>query len=298
MANKFYLVDVFAEQPYAGNQLAVVVGRDGLCDETMQKIASETNYSETTFVTPAPEADDGYRVRIFTPAREIAFAGHPILGTAWVLRHHVLSEPPRLVRLNLALGQIPVTFEAFGAGQEVAWFLAPPVTQGQTCARERIAAALNLLPEDIEPHYPVQQFSAGTSAMVVPLRSLDALRRSNLDLGRFAALAADGFPSLVYLFCRETHHAENDLCARFFFEAHGVREDPATGNGAAFLGAYLLQHQLFPDSGFMLRIEQGYEVRRPSLVMLRARMVRGSPHVSVGGYVIPTVLGELASHQY
>lgn len=293
MTHRFYLVDVFAEQPYSGNQLAVIVGEEPLPDETMQRIAAETNYSETTFVTSEPEQDGGYRVRMFTPAREIAFAGHPILGTAWVLRHHVLPEASGLVKLNLALGQIPVTFEFSADGKEVAWFLAPPVTIGKTCAPERMAAALGLSPEDIETRYPVEQFSAGTSAMIVPLRSLDALRRSKLDLDAYATLAAEGFPSLVYIFCRQTHHAENDLCARFFFEAHGMREDPATGNGAAFLGAYLLRHQLSPDTGFSIRIEQGYEVRRPSLVMLRARMVDGSREVSVGGYVIPTMRGEL-----
>ncbi len=294
MTHRFYIVDVFAEQPYSGNQLAVVVGEDALPDETMQKLAAETNYSETTFVTPAPEADGGFRVRIFTPAREIAFAGHPILGTAWVLRRQVLPDASGPVRLNLALGQVPVTLEVSAEGKEVAWFLAPPVTPGKTCAPERMAVAVGVSPDDIDADFPVQQFSAGTSAMIVPLRSLDALRRSQLDLDAFAALAAEGFPSLVYLFCRQTHHPGNDLCARFFFDAHGVREDPATGNGAAFLGAYLLEHQFFPESEFSIRIEQGYEVRRPSLVMLRARMVDGSREVSVGGYVMPTVRGELA----
>lgn len=294
MTHHFYLVDVFAERPYTGNQLAIVIGADALSDEAMQQIAAETNYSETTFVTPVPENDGGYRVRIFTPAREVAFAGHPILGTAWVIRHYVAPGAAGPVRLNLAVGQVPVTFEVSAEGEEVAWFLAPPVLPGKTCAPERIAAALGVSPEDIEAGYPVQQFSAGTSAMIVPLHSLDALRRSRLDLDAFAALAAEGFPPLVYLFCRETHHPRNDLCARFFFEAHGVREDPATGNGAAFLGAYLLEHRVFPEPDFSVRIEQGYEVRRPSLIMLRARMVDGCREVSVGGRVIPTVLGKLA----
>ncbi|WP_147070543.1 PhzF family phenazine biosynthesis protein [Sulfuriferula plumbiphila] len=293
MTHRFYIVDVFAERSYSGNQLAVVVGAEALSDETMQQLAAETNYSETTFVTPEPEDDGGYRVRIFTPAREIAFAGHPILGTAWVLRHHIASEASGPVRLNLAVGQVPVSFEVSSEGGEVAWFLAPPVSLGMTCDREPIAAALGVSPEDIEASFPVQQISAGTSAMIVPLRSLDALRRSKLDLDAFATLGAEGFPPLVYLFCRQTHHPQNNLCARFFFEAHGVREDPATGNGAAFLGAYLLEHRFFPGPLLSVRIEQGYEIRRPSLVMLRARMVDGSREVSVGGYVIPTVRGEL-----
>ncbi len=139
----------------------------------------------------------------------------------------------------------------------------------------------------------MQQISAGISAMIVPLRSLDGLRRSKLDLQTFAPLAREGFPPLVYLFCRETHHPENDLCARFFFEAHGVREDPATGNGAAFLGAYLLEHRCFAGSDLSLRIEQGYEIRRPALVLLHARRANGSRVISVGGGVIPIVQGEL-----
>lgn len=294
MTHRFYIVDVFAERPYTGNQLAVVIGEETLSDEAMQQIAAEMNFSETTFVTPVLENDGGYRVRIFTPAREIAFAGHPILGTAWVIRHHVARDVSAALRLNLAVGQVPVTFEPSAGGGETVWFLAPPVSLGKTCAREPIAAALGVSPEDIEATPPVQQLSAGISAMIVPLRSLDALRRSKLDLDAYATLMAEGFPPLVYLFCRETHHPRNDLCARFFFEAHGVREDPATGNGAAFLGAYLLEYQFFHGPGFSVRIEQGYEIHRPSLVMLRARMVDGCREVSVGGHVIPTVRGELA----
>lgn len=293
MTPRFHIVDVFAERPYTGNQLAVVTGGGDLSDETMQQLAAETNYSETTFVSSTPEPDEGYRVRIFTPAREIAFAGHPILGTAWVVRHHLAPAAAGPVRLNLAVGQVPVTFESSAVDGEVAWFLAPPVTLGPSCAPERIAAALGISPDDIETRALVQQFSAGTSAMIVPLRGLEALRRSRLDLEAFAPLASEGFPPLVYLFCTETHQPGNDLCARFFFEAHGVREDPATGNGAAFLGAYLLEHEFFAAGDLSLRIEQGYEMRRPSLVRLRARMAGGTREVRVGGRVIPIVQGDL-----
>ncbi len=293
MTQHFYVVDVFAERPYTGNQLAVVIGADVLSDETMQQVAAETNYSETTFVNPAPEKGGGYRVRIFTPARELAFAGHPILGTAWVIRQHLAPQAAGPVRLNLAVGQVPVTFEHSTENGEVVWFRAPPMSLGPLCTHEQIAPALGISPEDIDSGSPVQQLTAGISAMIMPLRSLDALRRCRLDLDAYAPLMAQGFPPLVYLFCRETHYPENDLCARFFFEAHGVREDPATGNGAAFLGAYLLEHRVLGGSDLSLRIEQGYEVRRPSLVMLRARMVNGSREVHVGGHVVPTIRGEL-----
>ena len=186
-----------------------------------------------------------------------------------------------------------MTFERSAEGGEVVWFLAPPVTLGSTADREPIAAALGLAPEDIATETPIQQATAGTSATIVPLASLDALRRARLDLAGLAALTAQGLPPLVYLFCRETHHPQNHLCARFFFEAHGVREDPATGNGAAFLGAYLLEHRAFSGSELSLRIEQGHEVRRPSLILLRGRLAAGAQEVSVGGHVVATVQGEL-----
>ena len=293
MPHRFYIVDVFAEQSYSGNPLAVVVGDKALSDETMQHIAADINFSETTFVAPVPENNEGYRVRIFTPAKEIAFAGHPILGTAHILRHHIVSESKTRIQLNLSESQITVTFESSPDGRELAWFLAPPMSLGVTTSIQPVAVALGISPEDIETKPPIQVVSAGTSAMIVPLRNLDALRRSKLNLDAFTPLASEGFPPLVYLFCQETHHPQNDLCARFFFDAHGVREDPATGNGAAFLGAYLLEHQFFSKPSLYLRIEQGYEIRRPSLVLLRTRIKDGVCEVFVGGYVIPTVQGEL-----
>lgn len=293
MTQSLYIVDVFAERRYAGNPLAVVVGADPLSVETMQQIAAEMNYSETTFVSPTPAADGGYGVRLFTPSREIDFAGHPILGTAWVIRHHLVPDTGGPVRLNLAVGQVTVTFETSDEGEEVLWFLAPAMSLGAQCAGEPMALALGISPEDIDPLAPAQQLSAGTSAMIVPLRSLDALQRCRLDLAAYAPLAEQGFPPLVYVFCSQTRSPGNDMTARFFFEAHGVREDPATGNGAAFLGAYLLEHQAYRGASLSLRIEQGEALNRPSLVRLRAQSRPGKREVSVGGRVIPVLKGEL-----
>jgi len=291
--SRLHIVDVFAERPYAGNPLAVVVMDEALSAQAMQCVASEMNFSETVFIGPRPERDGGHRVRIFTPAREIAFAGHPILGAAWVVRHEFPEADRETVRLDLTLGPVHVSFERSGKEGEVAWFLAPPISLGPTCARERIAPALGLSPDEIDGRFPVQQLAAGTAAMIVPLLTLESLRRCRLDLAAYAPLASDGLPPLVYLFCAETHARGNDLCARFFFEAHGVREDPATGNGAAFLGAYLLEHRYFPSSELSLRIEQGHEVGRPSLIRLRARTAGGGPQIHVGGKVVPIVRGEL-----
>ena len=291
MTRRIVFVDVFAERRYAGNPLAVVLD-DALPQDETQRIAAEIDFSETTFVAPRPQADGAWRTRIFTPAREIAFAGHPILGTAAVLRELAGGTRPATLRLALQVGVVAVDFASDAAGAEVAWFTAPAVTAGPTCAPSDIAPAVGLAASDIDDATPVQQMSASTSAMIVPLRSRAALERCRLDLAAYAALAARGFSPLVYLWCREPHDARNDLCVRFFFEAYGVREDPATGNGAAFLGAYLLEHRAFA-SAFSLRIEQGHALQRPSLVLLRGDNLEGRPRIRVGGTVITTLRGEL-----
>ncbi len=293
MSPDFFIVDVFSGQAYSGNPLAVVLGAERFDDATMQRLAAETNYSETTFVYSRPEADGGYRTRLFTPAREIAFAGHPLLGTAWVIRKVHDSESSGLVRLNLQVGQVPVSFETAADGGEVVWFCAPEVSAGATVDPERMAAALGIAASDVDHSFPVQKMSAGTAAMIVPLTGLDVLRRCRLDLQAYESLVAEGFPPLIYLFCTETRDSANDLSARFFFEAHGVREDPATGNGAAFLGAYLTNHGVFAAGKNAWRIEQGHELRRPSLVQLRVISNDGSFRIEVGGRVVAAIQGNV-----
>lgn len=282
-----FLVDVFAQRRYAGNPLAVVVCEQPLSATRMQTIAAEMNFSETTFVAAHANADGGYPTRIFTPVREIAFTGHPILGTGWVVRHHLIATAAKEICLALGLGPVVVEFDTDAKGAELCWFDAPPMTLGATIDPRRMAPALGLEVHDIDTKAPIQVIGAGTAAILVPLRDSDALRRSRLDLQVFAALADDGYPPLVYPFCRETRDAANDIAARFFFEAREVREDPATGNGAAFLGAYLRQHGGVRST--RLRIEQGHELKRPSLVHLQIDQAR----VRVGGAVIPTLAGEL-----
>lgn len=293
MSNRFYMVDVFAERAYSGNQLAVVICDTPLTDETMQRVAADMNFSETTFVLPDTESDGGYRTRIFTPAREIDFAGHPILGTAWVIRHYLDAADASEIRLSLPKARVSARFETDANGSETVWFRAPPMILGKCAPAATVAAALGLSVDDIDTTTPVQMVSAGTAAVIVPFRNLDALRRSQLDLERYEVLTADGFPPLLYQFTRETNEPDNDLCVRFFFEAHGVREDPATGNGAAFLGAYLLEYTVRSGERLALRIEQGHALRRPSLIQLRVGLNDGQRDVQVGGRVVPVVLGDL-----
>jgi len=288
-----HIVDVFAERRYSGNQLAVVLEQEALSGAQRQSIAQEMNFSETTFVTTRPEAGGAYRVAIFTPAEELPFAGHPTLGTAWVIREHVAKDRPRQVRLHLGVGEVPVAFETGPAGNELAWLTAPRIDLGPTCEPQRVLPSLGLTPGDLDPKGPVQQLSVGFSVLIVPVRSLAALTRIRPDPEAFARLRSEGLSPYLYVFCGQAHHSGNDLCARFFFEAQGVREDPATGSATACLGAYLLRHRYYGKADLSLRIEQGYEINRPSLLMLRATESGGASTIQVGGRVIPVAQGRL-----
>ena len=293
----FHVVDVFAEAPREGNPLAIVLGARDLATEAMQSIAREFGFSETTFVVSEPSAAEaGVRVRIFTPSEELPFAGHPTLGTAFVIRERLAPGRPAAVALELGVGRVPVRFEpeeAGAAGGEIAWLDAPAVELGRRVDSSRIAPVLGLAAADFDPELPVQHVSAGVDFVFAPLRSLAALRRARLDLDAFAPLAREGLPAKLYFFCRETLAPENDLHVRFLFSSPSVREDPATGSAAACLGAYLLAHRPPRGCELALRLEQGHGIGRPSLLRLRAAASGGRTRVSVGGRVIEVARGEL-----
>ena len=282
----FTIVDVFAEEKYAGNQLAVVRGAADLTDETLQKITREMNYSETSFILSEEERDGGYDVRIFTPGGEVPFAGHPTLGTAYVIRNEILATPAERVVLNLEAGEIPV---AFG---DVLWMRQLPPSFGPELDPNRLARVLNLEEGDLDHRHPVQEVSTGLPAIIVPLRSLDALRRcrANWDLYRETAAAGKN----LYAFCPEPHGGgPGDLSARMFADDLGVPEDPATGSAAGCLAGYLVEHRYFGADAVEVRVEQGYEIQRPSLLYLRAEREGGGINVSVGGKVQLVARGEL-----
>ena len=293
MSNRFYIVDVFADRAYSGNPLAVVVCDSPLPCETMQQVAAEMNFSETIFVAVQPDVAAAYGVRIFTPAREIEFAGHPILGAAWIIHHHLAAVPSNVIQLNIATATITVRIETDAGGRQLLWFRAPPMRLGRTVPVAAVAESVGLMASDVEAALPIQVVSAGTAAMVIPVRTLDALYRSQIDLSCYKQLTGRGYPPLMYLFTRSAFDPEKDVSARFFFEANGVREDPATGNGAAFLAAYMLQHLVPPGERVELRIDQGRTMSRPSEIRLRMRSHEGRQDVEVGGSVVPVVEGRL-----
>ncbi len=286
MSFTFYIVDVFAEEKYAGNQLAVIRGGAELSDEALQKIALEMNYSETTFVLSDEETDGGYDVRIFTPGGEVPFAGHPTLGTAYVIRHEILAEPVERVTLNLKAGKIGVTFG------EVLWMRQLPPTFGPTLDPALTAQALNLGPADLDDRFPVQEVSTGLPALVVPLRDLDALQRCRVDWESYLELAGPG--KNLYVFCPGSHaDGPGDLSARMFANDLGVPEDPATGSAAGCLAGYLVEHRYLGTDTVDAWVEQGYEIHRPSLLYLRAAREGEQIIINVGGKVQMVARGQL-----
>jgi trans-2,3-dihydro-3-hydroxyanthranilate isomerase len=293
MANEVHIVDVFAEEKYSGNQLAVVTAGDALDDTAMQRIARETNFSETTFILSREPREGGYDVRIFTPAAEVPFAGHPTIGTAYVLRNLVLrSGAPRIV-LNLKIGQVPVSFVAEADGRELLWMSAPYPEFGRSFDAGAIASVVGLTADDVDQRYPVEAVAIGIEFTFLPLRTLDAVRRARFSTQRFEQLGHLGFNPCMFLFSPQTHSPAHQLNARMFAVPFGVPEDPATGSANACLAAYLLRHDYFPGDRIDLRVEQGYEIGRPSLLHLRAQRRGAEAAIEVGGHVVPTFRGAL-----
>jgi trans-2,3-dihydro-3-hydroxyanthranilate isomerase len=288
-----FIVDVFAEEKYSGNQLAVITGAASLSTAQMQKIARETNFSETTFILSDTPRDGRYDVRIFTPMAEIPFAGHPTLGTAWVLRNFIAPAQPREIVLNLQLAPIPVTFRACADGAELAWMQPPYPVFGRRFDPAPFAELLDLRPEDLDASFPVEEVGLGVPFTFIPLKTLAAIRRARFRQDVYEGLAHLGFNPALFLICPQTDAPANQLHVRMFAAAFGVPEDPATGSANACLGAYVLRHSYLPGDAVDLRVEQGYEIGRPSLLHVRARRRGDQADIEVGGRVILTARGEL-----
>jgi len=288
----FYVVDVFAEERYAGNQLAVFRSARALPDTEMQRIAKEMNFSETTFVLSDERRNDGYDVRIFTPKTELPFAGHPTLGTAYVIQREIVKEPVETVILNLKVGQIPVTFSYGGKDADILWMKQLQPTFGQTFDTESISQVLSLDAEDIDNRFPIQDVYTGVPSIIVPLKTLDAVKRARIDKDKYFRFIKDTQAKTILVFCPETYNKENDLNVRFFADYYGVPEDPATGSANGCLAGYLVKHRYFGKDQINVRVEQGYEIGRPSLLLLKAENREGKKDVYVGGRVVIIAKGE------
>jgi trans-2,3-dihydro-3-hydroxyanthranilate isomerase len=288
----FYLVDVFAEKKYAGNQLAVVDSGAALSSAQMQEIANEMHFSETSFILSHKQRKGGFDVRIFTPSAEVPFAGHPTLGTAHIIRHFVIKKTVDNVLLNLKVGQIPVSFEKTGARQETVWMEQLPPTFGKTFSVPQLAQVLGLSIGDFNSRYPIQEVSTGMPFIIVPLKTLDAVKRARIRIDSLLGLAKEAKAGIL-VFCPETYEKGNDLNVRVFVDLFGIPEDPATGSGNGCLAGYLSRYRYFGTDEVNARVEQGYEVRRRSLLLLKAEDRAGGIRVHVGGKVVLVAAGKL-----
>ncbi len=287
----FYIVDVFAEEKYSGNQLAVVRGAKALSTVEMQRIAKEMNYSETTFVLSDEKHAGGYDVRIFTPEVELPFAGHPTLGTAYVIQHEIVEERMTKIVLNLKVGQIPVTFSDERDDVGILWMKQLEPVFGQTLDADLISEVLSLGATEIDNRFPIQEVSTGVPFFVVPLRGLDALKRASVNKDKYFELIKDTKAKSILIFCPETYKKQNDLSVRVFADYYGIPEDPATGSGNGCLAGYLVEHRYFAKDRINIRVEQGHEMGRPSLLFLKAADKNGRIDVYVGGKVVMVAKG-------
>jgi trans-2,3-dihydro-3-hydroxyanthranilate isomerase len=286
--HSFYIVDVFAEQKYSGNQLAVFRNTAGLSTDEMQTIARETNFSETTFILSDEPRDGGYDVRIFTPGEEVPFAGHPTLGTAFVIRQEIIGRPVAQVTLNLQVGLIPVTF---GSG-DILWMKQIEPQFGQMLKIAQLAPVLNLEGADFDPRFPIEEVSTGLPHIIVPLKTMDGLKRAHVDRERYFALIETTWAKAVMIFCPGGYNAQQALGVRMFAECFGIVEDPATGSGNGCLATYLVRHRYFGTDSIDICTGQGYEVNRPSTLYLRSAAKGDSIEVHVGGKVVKIAQGE------
>ncbi len=285
----FYIVDVFAETKYAGNQLAVFTGAEvaNLSDEEMLQIAREMNYSETTFVLSSEQQNGGYDVRIFTPTKELPFAGHPTLGTAYIIQREIIQSVVEKVVLNLAVGQIPVSWK-----EEVLWMRQNVPTFAEKHQIETLAEVLNLEVADIDSRFPIQEVSTGIPFIIVPLKSLAALKKAKVNLDKYYQFIQTAKATEILIFSPETYKDIDDLSVRMFAPYLGITEDPATGSANGCLAGYLAEYNYFNQSKIDIRVEQGYEINRPSLLLLQAEKKAEEIEVFVGGNVVMVAQGK------
>jgi trans-2,3-dihydro-3-hydroxyanthranilate isomerase len=287
--------DVFTTRPLAGNQLLIFTDARGLSSARMQTLAREAGLSETAFVlprSPATEGRCGVRVRIFTPREELRFAGHPTLGTALFLRasRRTGVGPPKAIVLELPIGPIPVAFNPAHKGQVFGEMRQNDPMFGSLHAREVVAPLLGLKSRDLATEPPIQSVSTGLPYVIVPVRSLSALRSVRIDWPRALKYLGKGKPGPIF-YCM-TSDVENPK-ARMQARCIDVEnEDSATGSAAGCAVAWMVKHRLVSPEVLVL-IEQGREIGRPSQIYARAAVNAGRvTDVRVGGYAVEVMRGE------
>lgn len=271
MRYRFLICDVFTNQRFGGNQLAVLPEASGLSDAQMQQIAREFNFSESTFVLPSATGCTR-QVRIFTPASELPFAGHPNVGTAFVLATiGVLGEvgAATTVTFEEKAGRVPVEIRREGHGFRCVLSAPEALSIGKRVDVSLVANAISIAAADVVAStHPPQVASVGLPFLFCEVTSREVLARARVNLNAFEALAQQGVPANVLYYARSQD--DFDIRARMFAPLDGIVEDPATGSANCALGAMLAHYQSAAEGTFAVRIAQGVEMGRPSVLMAEA----------------------------
>jgi trans-2,3-dihydro-3-hydroxyanthranilate isomerase len=286
---KFYIVDVFGLKKYSGNQLAVIVLENEISTDKMQQIANEFHFSETTFINLKKSKKNEFDVRIFTPYNEIPFAGHPTLGTAYIINNMILDNPVDKIILKLKAGKIPVVFKE----NDLCWMEQIEPVFGELHSAGDAAKLLNLRKEDIDNNFPIQNVSTGIDFMIIPLKTLGAVKSANVNLEYYKKYFSINEEKPLYIFCSETYDKINDINCRMFADIFGIPEDPATGSANGCLAGYLLKYNYFNGEEIDVKVEQGFEIGRESILHLKSFYENDKIKIKVGGKVFKIAEGKL-----
>jgi trans-2,3-dihydro-3-hydroxyanthranilate isomerase len=283
MELSYHVVDVFTTTPLEGNALAVFPAASGLDSGTMQRVARELNLSETTFVLPNESQDGATRVRIFTPAAELAFAGHPTIGTAYVVRRlGIVAGDAETFVLSENVGRVPIRVDA--GDDPILWLTTPPIRKLAEFGRDRCARALSLTPDRLVPGVPCEQLSAGSPIIFVAVKDRAAVDAAQLDGPIFFDLVRPcRDATAIFVFAP----VESGAYSRMFAPQFGIIEDPATGGATGPLAAFMMKHGLLASAdGTRFVSEQGVKMGRRSLLHVLVHGDRGEKGIEVGGNVV------------
>lgn len=271
----FYIVDVFAEKKYAGNQLAVFLDAENLNDANMQKIAREINFAESTFITKISPENNTAEIRIFTPEYEMKFAGHPIIGTSWVLINKIFENQPHNIVLSVPIGEIPVNQSG-----DLVWLQAAQPEFMDTFSTEDFSSFSNLSSSDFDDKFPIQEVTTGSAFVIVPLQNKKAIENLLLD--------QDKMNKWLHAHCKTSHRAlyfyclkDSKLISRMFcIEDNQLKEDAATGSASTCLQAFLLKYHL---TEIEIINHQGDYINRPSQIYFKGKLSENHFDIKIGG---------------
>jgi trans-2,3-dihydro-3-hydroxyanthranilate isomerase len=299
----FYIVDVFAGAPYQGNQLAVFLNASGIGQDQMLQIAQEIGFAESAFIISDTSVQENFEVKIFTVEYEVPFAGHPTLGTAFVLQQFFLQKPVPELSLQLKVGSIPVSFTYSGSQPDFLMMRQKSPSFGEPLPKQEIAELLGLPESCLHPDFPVQEVSTGLPFLIISLQHLEDIRQIALTPekvlaflerhGLYKTQREDGLTVAFYFFCPQTYAPTHQVNARMLALEHGsIIEDAATGSANGCLLSYLLKHRYFNQDQLELQVEQGYEIHRNASIKLSGSVSGDHYEIKVGGQVQLIAKGE------